>query len=128
MKKKLIIIMAVLILSVAFTGCGGVKEEDIIGTWEPAYYEREDGSREVNHNDLNQHITFKKDGTAESVFDGYYRVVYKYTWKISGSNKIIVTDEDGETTEYCKYIDGELVFTLYGANGPSGNKGIFVKK
>ena len=127
MKNKIMIILAALLLLTA-AGCGGVKKEDLAGTWTYAFNESADGTRTSNDPGSDRFI-FYEDGTAEDIFGTYGTYKLDYKWKISGSNKIILTAEDGDEFEFGKYIDGEIVIDMYGLDGKlNGNKQIYVKR
>ena len=105
MKKKITIILVVLLLLTPFTGCGGVKEEAIIGEWVQAYYETKDGTRREDSNAI---FTFKKDGILEIKHSNNGDIISTYTWEISGSNVTFFSEEGKELDTY-KYINSELV-------------------
>ena len=118
MKKQIAIILAVLTLLIAFAGCGGIKEEDLAGTWRATYLELTDGTREEFGS---VKLVFKKDGTGEfsAGSDSYF---ITFTWKISGS-KVTLYYKGGEEGDTYTYIDGELVI-----ENPNGTKTIMIKR
>ena len=128
MKKKITFTLTVLLLLAAFSGCGGVKEEDILGTWEFTYTQSADGTTVRHTYGVPHRVTFKKDGTAESVDGPCVIICETYTWKISGSGRILLTAEDGEEFEFGRYSDGEIVADLYKWSGQSENKRIYIKQ
>ena len=118
MKKRLVIILAILTLLTAFAGCGGIKEEELIGTWRATFLELTDGTREEFGS---VKLVFKKDGAGEfsAGSDSYF---IDFTWKISGS-KVTLYYKDGEEGDTYTYKDGELV-----TENPNGTKTIMIKR
>ena len=128
MKREITIALAAVMLLTALTGCGGVKEEDIIGTWTPAYYEYEDGTREEYLDTLDYHITFCEDGIIIWTLGEMSGYQIYYTWKISGSDKIMMVDVYGKESEYGTYSDGEIVCLQQDADGSNRKNIIYIKE
>ena len=121
MKKKITIILAVLMLLTAFVSCGGVKKEDVIGSWVWTYNESKGGERTKpteKELEMSGYLRIKND-TFEIKFFGEYDPL---TWKLSGS-KITTYSLEGKELNIYVYKDGELSIEL-----PNGSKRIYIKQ
>ena len=121
MKKKILIMLAAIILLAAFASCGGVKKEDVIGSWVWTYHESKDGERtSTTESDLrvSGYLRIKEETFEVKFWDEYDPC----TWKLSGSN-IKTYSLEGEELDTYVYKDGELILEL-----PNGSKRIYIKQ
>ena len=121
MKKKILVILAAIMLLTGFASCGGVKKEDIIGNWVWTYTEDKDGTRRnptEKDLELSKYLRITEDTFEVSVGDEYDPC----NWELSGSD-IKTYSLSGIEYDTYVYKNGELIVEL-----SNGIKRIYVKQ
>ena len=128
MKKKILIMLAAIMLLTAFASCGSVTEEDVLGDWVLTYKESPGGERaEIPSDDdyFMEYVTITR-GKLETlnVSKTYGSFTTTVNWELSSSGKMTTTRLSGEKlSDVYYYKNGELSLEL-----SDGSKRIYTRK
>ena len=123
MKKKITAVLAAVMLLTALTGCGRVKEEDIIGVWRISYFETEGGEKR-QPDETDRMLGGYIEVTKEKFSIGYSIILINRDWEIKGSDQILVHATERFEEMIFTYSDGKLIYQ----NSETGEKEVFEKQ
>ena len=107
MKRKILVLLVLFIITLMITGCGGEESNSIIGTWK-------------SEKDSNMVYTFNEDGTGKLTGE---EVDISFKYVATDDGQLTFTTEGASITEKYKIENNKLII-----NDSYGNEEIYVRK